>query len=432
MKPTRYSVYWALALIASGVVACIWGELVMVWYILLFMWILFSVIDIVMLYTSVKLDVSRILPGRFALGHTSDIELTVHNRSKYPLLLSVIDGIPQNAVSDQLPWSGVVRGKGYTKVTYQCEVLERGESYFTESHIHCRGLFRLWSRLFRSGEEQMSRVYPNYEPVVQLALMSMEQNPEQMGIVKKNRSGLSKEFHQLRDYHLGDMLSQIDWKTSSKHRKLISRAYHEQRDQTVILAIDCGRRMRAHDEGIPQFDHCLNAMLLLAYVALRQGDSVGIMAYGGSDRYLPPVKGVNSMTTILNHLYNYQTTSCPSDYSEAAERIMMRQSRRAMVIFLSNMRGEDASDLVDPLRRIRKRHVVTLANLRESEIEAEFDRDVFSLEDALRLSATQKYLDARERVMKQLEAFNIHTLDVTAEQLPVGLANKYLATREQV
>ena len=76
------------------------------------------------------------------------------------------------------------------------------------------------------------------------------------------------------------MLSQIDWKATSKRVSLISRDYQEQRDQTVILAVDCGRRMRALDGGIPQFDHCLNAMLLLAYTALRQGDHVGIVGGG--------------------------------------------------------------------------------------------------------------------------------------------------------
>jgi len=432
MKPTRYSIYWAIVWLLFGLAASLNPALLPFWFIVLGIWVVLSIADLVILYAVTKLRAERVLPGRFALNVDGEVDLTVHNEGKFDVYLSVFDGIPQNAVSDQMPWHGTVKSGGFTKISYQCMIKERGETWFDPAHLHVRGFFRLWSRLVRVGEEEQTKVYPNYEPVVQLALMSMEHNPEQMGIVKKNRAGLSKEFHQLRDYHLGDQLSQIDWKATSKHRKLISRSYHEQRDQTVILAIDCGRRMRAHDGGVPQFDHCLNAMLLLAYVALRQGDSVGIMAYGGSQRYLPPVKGVQAMTTILNHLYDYQTTIFPSDYTEAAERIMARQRRRAMVIFLSNLRGEDASELVEPLRRVRQRHVVTMANLREKEVMDEFDKEVVSMEDALRLSATQRYLDSREMVMQQLRSYNVHTVDTTAEKLPVALANQYLATRELV
>ena len=120
---------------------------------------------------------------------------------------------------------------------------------------------------------------------------------------------------------MGDSLSQIDWKASSKRQSLISRDFQEQLDQSVILMLDCGRRMRTIDGEISQFDHCLNAMLLISYVALRQGDQVGILSFGGTERWLPPVKGASSMTTVLNHLYDYETSPFPSDFSEAAERL---------------------------------------------------------------------------------------------------------------
>jgi len=132
--------------------------------------------------------------------------------------------------------------------------------------------------------------------------MAMAQRPEHSGIVRKNRAGLSRDFHQLRDYQMGDSLTQIDWKASSKRQALISRDFQEQLDQSVILMLDCGRRMRTMDGKIRQFDHCLNSMLLLSYIALRQGDQIGVLSFGGTERWLPPVKGSSAMTTILNHL----------------------------------------------------------------------------------------------------------------------------------
>ena len=190
--------------------------------------------------------------------------------------------------------------------------------------------------------------------------------------------------------------------------------------------------MRAHDGGIPQFDHCLNAMLLLAYTALRQGDHVGIIGVGGSERWLSPVKGVQSMTTILNHLYDYQTSTAPSDFSEAAQRLMTQQRRRALVVLLTNIRGEDGHQLVEPLRLIRQRHVTILANLREESVMERMKNPATSLDDSLEVGATAMYLENRERLLGELRAHGVYTVDSLAKDLPIALANAYLGAREMV
>jgi uncharacterized protein (DUF58 family) len=48
------------------------------------------------------------------------------------------------------------------------------------------------------------------------------------------------------------------------------------------------------------------------------------MGFGGTDRWLPPVKGQHSMTHVLNHLYNYECTTHRAILQEAAERVMAR------------------------------------------------------------------------------------------------------------
>jgi uncharacterized protein (DUF58 family) len=57
-------------------------------------------------------------------------------------------------------------------------------------------------------------------------------------------------------------LARVDWKATSRRQNLISRDYEEQKNQSILLVPDCGRRMRAMDGELSQFDHCLNAMLL--------------------------------------------------------------------------------------------------------------------------------------------------------------------------
>ena len=389
-------------------------------------------LDFVILLLQPAPTTKRRTPTRFASGVSSEIEVKISNPSAFPLKVNFHDGLPMEAICQALPWKGLLPSRGYHKIIYPLELIERGDTEIEQSYVEYQTLLGMWSRQTRTGEHEETKVYPNYEPIVRYALLTMESSPEQMGIVMKNRVGMSKEFHQLRDYQLGDMLSQIDWKASSKHRSLISREYQEQKDQNVIFLLDCGRRMRAIDDGIPQFDHCLNAMLLLSYVALRQGDHVGVLSFGGTQRWLPPVKGTQSMTTLLNHLYDYKTTPSPSDFSEAAERLLTHQRRRSLVIVLTNVRGEDGEELIDPLRKIRQKHVVMVANLQEKEVVERYDQEVTGLDDALTLGATQMYLDERKAIMAQLESHGMSTVDATAQDLPVALANRYLAEREGV
>lgn len=432
VKPARLMIWSGFAWLGVGILGSVFAEVEKAWWLMLFIWGGAALLDLLILLLVKQPEVERELPGRFAMGIENTVELTVRNRSSLPLQVTVYDGLPEEGACEGLPWVGSLPRQGYRKISFPVVLNVRGDSRFEAAHLQLGSLFHFWVRQMRVGPEQETKVYLNYEPVVRFALLTMESRPEQMGIVMKNRAGLSKDFHQLRDYHLGDMLSQIDWKATSKRLSLISRDYQEQRDQNVILAVDCGRRMRAMDGGVPQFDHCLNAMLLLAYVALKQGDHVGIMGFGGEDKWLPPVKGVNSMTTILNHLYDYQTTTSPSDYSEAMEKLMARQRRRALVVMISNVRGEDGIELVEPLRMMRRRHVVMLANLREKEVMDQMNDPVRTLDDALTMGATQRYLDERRLVLKELNGYGVQTVDATAQELPVALANRYLAAREMV
>lgn len=392
-----------------------------------------SLFDILWLSFLVKIKVKRELPGRFALNSEGEVKLIIYNRSNFTVDFILFDGVPQESNCEQMPWHDSVKSLSFLEIKYDLSISKRGWSKFSKTFVNVTAPLKLWRKTYKSGIAEKVRVYPNYEPVLRLALLAMENSPEQMGIIKKQWAGLSKEFHQLRDYHQGDALTQIDWKASAKKQALISRDYQEERDQTIILAIDCGRKMRAEDRGVSQFDHCLNALLLVAYVALKQGDHVGVMAYGGREHYLSPLRGVDSMTTILNHLFDYQTTSSPSDYGEAAERIMIHQQRRAMVLFLSNFRGEDASELYEPLKKLRQKHVVGIGNILEAEVkEISQQKIVNSLEDALSVAAVEDYLTLRKKTMGQLAELNIASVDVTASELPIALANLYLAQREIV
>ena len=383
-------------------------------------------VDALVLSRLEKLQVSRRLPGRFAVGEASEVRLDLLNPGRSAAKVEIFDGIPAGAGAEAMPWQGSLAPGGKARLTHPVRIIERGLAKFGRVHVRRTSPLGLWRKKYLVGENEEVRVYPDYEPVLRFALLSLQHRPDQMGIVRKSFAGSSRDFHQLREYREGDPLSQIDWKATSRRIALISREYQEQRNQVVVFLTDTGRRMRAMDGELPQFDHCLNAMLLLSYVALRQGDQVGVQSFGGMNRWLPPVKGAHSMSVLLNHLFDYQTTPEPSDFSAAAERLLARQKRRALVVVMTNLRGEDSSEIVPALRTLRSKHLVLLASLRERSVEDARSKPVENFGDALRFAAAERYDAERAEVLATLQGFGILTLDVPAQQFPVALANSYL------
>lgn len=376
-----------------------------------------------------RLEIERQLPGRFAVGEAAEVGLVLRNAGGRRADIEVFDGIPQGALAEGMPWSGTVAAQGEARVFYQVRLMERGLAVFSALQVRRLSPLGLWTRRASHLAAEEVKVYPNYGPVIRFSLLAMRQRESPLGIVRRARAGSSRDFHQLRDYRDGDPLSQIDWKATSRRQALISRDFQEQRNQTVVFLLDTGRRMRALDGGVAQFDQILNAILLVAHVALRQGDQVAVKSFGGSDRWLPPMKGSHAMPVLLNHLYDYQTTPAPSDFSGAVEQLMARQRRRALVILLTNLRGEDGQQLLPAMQVLNSRHLVLLASMREASVQAALSEPVEAFAPALSYLAAGRYLQERREILASLAAAGILTLDTTAREFPVLLANRYLEVK---
>lgn len=199
----------------------------------------------------------------------------------------------------------------------------------------------------------------------------------------------------------------------------------------MLLVIDCGRRMASKDGELSHFDHTLNAALLLAHVALRQGDAVGMLTIGGISRYSEPRKSAAAVHAILNRAYDLEPTLAVPDYQQAARDVMHRLRRRALVILLTNLRDEDDATLLSGLALLRTRHLVVLASLREAILTRALSARVDSFDRAVTHAAAAEYLGERERVFRRIGATGVITLDVEPEQLPISLVNRYLELKRE-
>jgi uncharacterized protein (DUF58 family) len=338
--------------------------------------------------------------------------------------VDLFDLHPGEWPSQGLPQRLKLAAASATSFSYRLRPNARGDAWFQGMQLRLHSLLRLWRQLRVAGAPQRVRVYPNFAPLTKFALFSAEQASR-----LKRRRGEGTDFHQMREYRVGDSLRQIDWKATARSRKLISREYQDEKNQQLIMMIDTGRRMLAREDELGHFDHVLNASLVVSYLALRQGDAVGLLASGGDRRWVAPQRGMAAIDTLLRASYDLQPQPVATDYLAAATELSLRQRRRSLVMLVTNVRDEDIEDLLAAVRLLQKRHLVCVASLRERSLDEALDREVNDLHGAIHAGAAARYLEQRAAAHDALRSHRVMVLDVSSEELPAALVERYLAAK---
>ncbi|MEZ4282201.1 MAG: DUF58 domain-containing protein [Myxococcota bacterium] len=373
--------------------------------------------------------VERIIPGSVALAVDTPVRLRLRQSSPRALQLALTDHAPPALETHGLPAEIELPAQGHAEVHYRVLAVERGDARFEPAAVQVRSRFGFWTFHLRRGAAETIRVHPNFSAIARLDGLDLEQQARQIGVHMRRQRGEGTEFEQLRDFREGDTLRQIDWKATARHRRPIARQYSEERDQSIVFALDCGRRMRAKDAAISHFDHALNAFLVCAYVALAQGDAVGALGFASEIRWLPPTKGRRGMTTLLRQLYDLKSSTEASDFLSLAEAILHRQPKRSLVVLISNLRDEDADDLLRAVGLLSRRHRVVVANLREELLDEVPARPIGTLEEALLYAGTAHHLAGRERLLRRLRGAGVRIVDSPPRWLHAALVREYLVMK---
>ncbi len=439
MKPTRLLLSWLGVLLALntllGAVTALQFKVPatvhsVAWGLLLAL-LLLAVLDAVRLRRRPSVRVQRHLPGSLALGRWGEARLTLEHDYPQPLVVQVYDHVPDGLTLENLPQSIELRPGERSELGYRLRPVRRGHFNFERCEIHLPSPLGLWSARRLVEVADSTRVYPDFARLYGAQLLGVDNWLSQLGVRQRQRRGLGMEFHQLREFREGDSLRQIDWKATARQRTPIAREYQDERDQQIVFMLDCGRRMRSQDDELSHFDHALNACLLLSYVALRQGDAVGLCTFAGEQaRYLAPVKGSGQLNLLLNAVYDLDTTRRAADYEAAASQLLARQKRRALVIVITNLRDEDDEALLTAVNRISRQHRVLVASLREEVLDQLRHLPVQTLPEALAYSGTVDYLNTRDELHDRLNAHGLSVLDSLPSELGAALVTRYLGWKK--
>ena len=198
----------------------------------------------------------------------------------------------------------------------------------------------------------------------------------------------------------------------------------------MVFLLDTGRRMLAQDDTGNHFDHALNAVLTLGFLAQKQGDAVGLMSFGKTTRWLSPFKGRAGLDRLLAGVYDLNPEEVAPDYTLAASQLLTRLTKRAFVVIITNVHDEDDKALRTACELLSTRHLVMCASLREKALDQALAAPVVEFKDALRVAASANYLQQRQDAIKRLGIRASHLIDINPEQLSMTLVKRYWDIKE--
>lgn len=426
MKPTRRSLILLVLWCGFAVASIFLPALLPYWRVTGYLLAVLLLTDLAWLLQNNAFRFERQVNSNLPINAWSRVSLTLANLNNSFLKLTLFDHVPAAFEFRDMPVTQTVNANQVLQLRYRVRPLQRGDAEFSGMDLLVRTPLGLWQNRIVTAHGTKVRVYPNFAEISQYTLLATDNRLSQMGVKRRQRRGEGSDFNQLREYRVGDSFKQIDWKATSRQQKLISREYHDERDQQIIFLVDCGRRMRHIEDGQAQLDQALNAMLLLTYVAIRQGDAAGFLSFAGTERWLPPDKGKRTVNRMLNQCYDLDSTTQSADYLGVARKFLGLQRRRALVVILTNTRAEDNLDLIHAIKLLSRRHFVVLADLQEPGLRRTLESPVYDIDSALLFHGVYDYLQQRKQVHENLHHTGGLCLDTTARELPVRLVNQYL------
>jgi uncharacterized protein (DUF58 family) len=149
--------------------------------------------------------------------------------------------------------------------------------------------------------------------------------------------GRGMSFSEVRDYHYGDDIRNIDWNVTARTGDTHIKVFEEDRELTVMLMIDISRS--SFFGSVNQFKSELIAEIsaVVAFSAITNNDKVGAILFSDQvEKYIPPKKGKKHILRIIREIIYLEPESSGTDLEKALIYLNNIQKKKAIVFVLSD------------------------------------------------------------------------------------------------
>ncbi len=387
-----------------------------------------AAIDLLTLPRIKQFSVERQVQRAASLKKPHPVTLTIVSRSRQVQTVWVRDGVPAPHLAEPAEMQVRLKPRSRATLRYSLRAGRRGAFSLSTAHLRVRSMFGLWQRYLVFPVESTIHVYPDMKQLAEYGILARTNRLSLVGVRRTRKIGQDNEFERLRDFTRDDNYKHIDWRSTARRSRLTVKDFQANQSQRIIFLIDCGRMMANEAAGLSLLDHALNSMLMLSYVALKQGDSVGLICFSDAiHSFVPPRGSMNQMNRLLHSVFDRFPRLVESRYDEAFVYLAKRCRKRALVVLITNVIDEVNSGQIERyLASVTGKHLPLGVLLRDRQVFAAADSTDPSEAAMYRAAAAADVLLWRHQVLSDLASKGVLTLDLFPEELTAPLVNRYL------
>ena len=197
------------------------------------------------------------------------------------------------------------------------------------------------------------------------------------GLHRGPYKGFSVEFAEHRQYMPGDPIRYMDWKVYGKTDRFYIKEYEEETNLRAYLIMDGSGSMGYSSDGMTKLEYGSYLAASLAYLMLKQQDSVGLLIFDTKLRkYIPPRSVKKHLHVLLKELSGLGARE-ETDLGQSLHELAQRVRRRGLIILISDLL-DDEEKVIRGLKlfRHRKHEVIVFHVLDPYEVSFPFEHEV--------------------------------------------------------
>ena len=380
-----------------------------------------------------SIGIERTLPVTLSLGERNPCEVKVNNFTARSIKGVIRLCLPEELAADIETCAVSAEPYGAALVEYDIFARRRGLYEIEPVYLRLRGLLGLAERDYAFDDSRTVKVYPNLLGIGRYELMARKSHLAQIGFRQLRKIGAGTEFEKLREYLPDDDYRHINWKATAKKRRPITQEYQIERSQNILICIDTSRYMAYRAGRLTKLDYAVNASVMLAHVARKFDDNVGLMVF--SDKvhlYNPPRKTGGMFASLVDALYKIEPERCAVEYGEAFRTLQTRQKRRSLIVVFTDFFDQrDGEELLKFVPLLGRRHVIICITVRDERISALARHEPARVEEAFDRYAAGEVLSERARIHGILRNRGAFVADSEPKDLTVAAVNQYLQVKSR-
>ncbi len=421
--------YVLMGIIVCFVLAYFFPSLYNAVWMLLYIFLGFTVIDFLLLFVSNQRFAGvRIMPEKLSNGDENPVAIKLESGYAFPVTLKVIDEIPFQFQMRNFEVHRKLDAGASDSFEYFLRPTERGEYFFGSLNVYASSPLHLVSRRFIFETGQMVPTYPSYIQLRKYDLMAFSNRLFEYGLKKIRRIGHTMEFEQIKEYVGGDDIRTINWKATAKKNQLMVNQFQDERSQNVYMAIDKGRVMKMPFNGLSLLDHAINSTLVLTNIILKKGDKAGMFTFSKrTENRVAADRRSMQMQRVLETLYNIKTDFFESDFGRLYGDIKKSITQRSLILLYTNFETLDGLKRQLPyLKGIAKSHLLVVVFFENVELEELMHKKAGDIQEIYDQVIAEKFAFEKRLIVNELLKYGIYSVLTKPEDLTIESINKYL------